>query len=153
MTSSQRNVWISNDREFADFELTVEALMPKDNEYNAGIGFRCQVESDGRPTGYQCEIAEELSGMLYAIRSGGWVWPKGEAQRSEFFRHVGEAFRPGKWNHFRIRCEGPKIQVSVNGILATDVEDNKHVAGRIALQHHGKGGVHRYRNIRIRELN
>lgn len=152
MTSSQRNVWISTEREFSDFELTAEAAMPRDPDYNAGIGFRCSVDSNGRTQGYQCEIAEELSGALYAIRSGGWVWPKGDEERHEFFQATGPAFRSGKWNHFRVRCEGSRIRIWVNGILATAVEDEKHTTGRVALQHHGKGGAHRYRNIRIREL-
>ena len=152
MLSRGKNLWIAHEDEFRDFELVADVKMP-DGEYNAGIGFRCQVAANGRPRGYQCEVADELSGMLYAIGSGGWVWPKGDDQRRQFFADVGNAFRPGKWNHFRIRCEAERLQIWVNGILATDIVDDRHKEGRICLQHHGKGGVHRYRNVAIRRLN
>ena len=152
MLSPGKNLWIAHNDEFRDFELIADVQMPTD-EYNGGIAFRCQVAENGRPTGYQCEVAEELSGMLFAIGSGGWVWPKGDDQREQFFAEVGDAFRPGKWNHFRIRCEGDHIQIWVNGILATDIEDDRHESGRICLQHHGKGGIHRYRNVAVRRLN
>lgn len=152
MLSRGKNLWIVHQDEFRDFELTAEVRMPSD-DYNAGIGFRCQVQANGKPKGYQCEVAEQESGMLYAIASGGWVWPKGEQQRAEFFARSGEAFRSGKWNHLRIKAEGDSLQIWVNGILVTDIEDDRHRSGRIALQHHGKGGVHRYRNVLIRRLN
>ena len=152
MMSQGKNLWIVHKDTFDDFELTVEARMPADG-YNAGIGFRCKLRPNGKPIGYQCEVAEELSGMLYAIGSGGWVWPRGDEQRQQFFRKVGSAFRAERWNHFRIRCEGDHIRIWVNGILATDVEDDKHRKGAIALQHHGRGGPHFYRNVYIRSLN
>ena len=152
LLSRGKNLWIVYTKEFADFELTLDAKMPIEN-YNAGIGFRCKLKENGRPLGYQCEIAEQLSGSLYAIGSGGWVWPKGEDQQTEFYDRAGDAFRKGKWNHFRVRCLGKQIRIWVNGILTTDIEDTKHSSGRIALQHHGKGETHYYRNVRVRELN
>ena len=151
MLSKGKNLWIVHQREYEDFELTAEVRMPKE-EYNAGIGFRCQLLPNGRPRGYQCEVAEQKTGMLYAIGSGGWVWPRSEKQQQQFAEMVGDAFRSDKWNDIRIRCDGPKIQIWVNGILTTDIRDDRHSTGRIALQHHGKGGVHRYRNVKIREL-
>jgi len=152
MLSRGKNLWIVNSKEFTDFELTLEAKMPTE-DYNAGIGFRCELQANGKPRGYQCEIAEQLSGSLYAIGFGGWVWPKGDDQRTAFFDQSGNAFRTGKWNHFRVSCEGKRVRIWVNGILTTDIEDTKHGSGRIALQHHGKGETHYYRNVRVRELN
>ena len=151
MLSKGKNLWIVHDEQFDNFELSAEVLMPTDN-YNAGIGFRCQTTGNGKPKGYQCEVADQESGMLYAIASGGWVYPKGDKQRATFFEQVGSAFRSGHWNHFRIRCVGSKIQIWVNGILTTDIEDKRHTSGHIALQHHGKGGIHHYRNVRVRRL-
>lgn len=151
MDSAGKNLWIVHDDEFDDFELTAEVKMPFD-DYNAGIGFRIRDKENGKIEGYQCEVAEELSGMLYAIGSGGWVWPKTDEQKSQFFDKVGAAFQQGRWNHFRVICQGDHIRIWVNGIKATDIRDKRHVKGSIALQHHGKGGTHRYRNVRIRTL-
>lgn len=147
--SKGANLWLVHEGEFDDFELVAEVRMPKEGGYNSGIGFRCT--GKGKPKGYQCEVEEAKSGMIYAIGSG-WVWPKGADESKRFKEMAGDAFRTGEWNHFRIRCEGKRIQIRVNGTLTADVEDDRFAKGSIALQHHGKGDVHRFRNIRIRPL-
>lgn len=144
-----KNLWLVHEQEFDDFELEVEAFMPLEG-YNSGIGFRC-VGDTGRPKGYQCEIENQKSGMLYAIGSG-WVYPRNEEENTAFQNRAGTCFRPGEWNHFRIRCEGPHLQIWINDNLTTDVQDSRFDQGRIALQHHGKGDVHLFRKIRIRKL-
>ncbi len=146
--SKGANLWLVHEAEFEDFELIVEAKMPEDG-YNSGIGFRCTGE--GKPKGYQCEIDRAKSGMIYAIGSG-WVWPKGAEQTKRFQAMSAGAFDNTKWNTFRIRCEGDRIQIWVNDKQTADVRDDRHKRGSVALQHHGKGGVHRFRNVRLREL-
>ena len=146
--SEGANLWLVHEAEYADFELTVEAKMPED-AYNSGIGFRCAGE--GKPKGYQCEVDRGKSGMIYAIGSG-WVWPKGEAETKRFKEMSAGAFDNAKWNSFRIRCEGDSIKIWVNDKLTADVTDDRFTKGNIALQHHGKGGLHRFRNVKIRPL-
>lgn len=146
--SKGQNLWLVHDEQFEDFELTVEAMMP-DDAYNSGIGFRCV--GAGKPKGYQCEIAGPKSGMIYAIGSG-WVWPKGADENRRFQQMTKGAFKDGQWNKFRIRCEGNHIQIWLNGVQTADIRDPRFRRGSVALQHHGKGGLHRFRNIRIREL-
>jgi hypothetical protein len=147
MLSRGRNLWLSHKRAFRDFELEAEALMP--STYNSGIGFRCS--KDGRFTGYQCEIDQAKSGAVYAIGKG-WVWPKGQAQTDEFKKMAGSSFNGGAWNRFRIRCRGDHIQIWVNDVKTADLRDPLFADGVVALQHHGKGDVHRFRNIRMRVL-
>ena len=147
MLSKGNNLWLVHEAEYEDFEFEVEAKMP--SVYNSGIGFRCS--GSGKPKGYQCEIDGRKSGMIYAIGSG-WVWPKGAEATKRFREMTGDAFKDGQWNRFRIRCEGERIQVWVNGVQSADVRDARFRSGSVALQHHGKGDVHRFRNIRIREL-
>jgi hypothetical protein len=147
MLSDGSNFWMPHEKSFRDFELEAEALMPA--TYNSGIGFRCS--HNGRFTGYQCEIAGDMSGSIFAIGKG-WVWPKGAEQTAAFKATAGDAFNEGKWNHFRIRCVGEHIEVWVNGVKTADVRDELFAEGAVALQHHGRGGVHRFRNVRVREL-
>lgn len=147
--SQGQNLWLVHEGTFDDFELKLEALMPKEG-YNSGIGFRC-VGKAGRPKGYQCEIENQKSGMIYAIGSG-WVWPRGAEETKKFKEMAGDSFKVGEWNEFRIRCQGSHIEIWVNGTKTADVKDDKFAAGSIALQHHGKGDVHRFRKIRIRAL-
>lgn len=148
--SKGKNLWLMHDKSFDDFELKIEAHMPTAG-YNSGIGFRC-TGAKGRPKGYQCEIENEKSGMIYAIGSG-WVWPRGKEESAKFREMSREAFRVDKWNTFRIRCVGNHIQIWVNDVKTADVMDDRFAAGSIALQHHGKGDVHRFRNIQIRKIN
>ena len=77
---------------------------------------------------------------------------EGKDERDRFAKMAGETFKEGEWNTFRILCEGDRIRIWVNGVLTTDVKDDIFSKGSIALQHHGKGGVHQFRNIRIRTI-
>ena len=89
--------------------------------------------------------------MIYAIGSG-WVWPVGAEQAKQFAAMSKDAFDNEKWNTFRIRCEGDHIEIWVNDKQTADVHDDRFTKGNIALQHHGKGGLHRFRNVKLREL-
>jgi len=89
--------------------------------------------------------------MIYAIGSG-WVWPKGDDETQAFRKMAEGAFVKSTWNHLRVRCKGPLIQIWVNGVLTADVSDDRFKEGAIALQHHGKGAEHRFRMVRVREL-
>jgi hypothetical protein len=147
MMSVKKNLWLVHDREFTDFELEAEIKAPLEN-YNTGIGFRC----DPTPIGYQCEIFDRQTGSLYAIKRG-WVYPDSKQALPEYQETNGDYYRPGVWNHYRIKCVGDRIQIWVNGHFTTDVRDDAFTQGRVAIQHHGKGPVHYFRNIRIKELN
>lgn len=146
MLSKTANLWLVHEEVFTNVEVEVEALMP--DLYNSGIGFRC---AGKKIKGYQCEIDAAKSGQIYAI-GAGWVWPKGKEETKRFADMAGDTFKAGQWNHFRIRNVGSSIQIWVNGVLTADVEDERYTSGSIALQHHGKGDVHRFRNVRIKTL-
>ena len=175
------NTFLCTDLKYADFELTLEVKC--DRGLNSGIQIRSQVAEEGtevlntknpdnpkvlklpadRVYGYQVEIAMAESG-----RSGGLY---DEARRFIFLDDLSEkpeaqkAFRDSEWNHFRIRCEGNRIQTWVNGIPCTDVEDEMDAKGIIGLQVHGNISVTgrvskkeyeehqvRFRNLEITEL-
>jgi hypothetical protein len=55
------------------------------------------------------------------------------------------------WNSYRIRAEGPILQVWVNNELTAVLEDAEFVQGFIALQRWQTGSV-RFRNVHIQEL-
>lgn len=143
------NVWVLNEKKFKDFELVVEALMPEP-PYNSGIGFRCTEGS--RQLGYQCEIAGQKSGSIYAIGSG-WVWPTDDKTGMDaYFKRAGNCYKEGEWNTFKIRCEGSRIQTWVNGKQTVDTIHDVFTEGSVAIQHHGKGDAYKFRKIQIRAL-
>ncbi len=149
LKSKGKNLWVLHKDVLKDFELEGEVMMPAEG-YNSGIGFRCSPKG-AKPIGYQAEIENQKTGMIYAIGSG-WVWPKGK-EEGEMFKKMAEgAFVKKTWNHIRLRCEGDHIQIWVNGVLTADVKDSRFKEGQIALQHHGKGDEHRFRMLRVRDL-
>ena len=146
---SKKNLWLMHEKEYGDFELEAEVLMPAKGSYNSGIGFRCV--GDKKPKGYQCEVADAKSGMIYAIGKG-WVFPKAKDDQKSFTDTHANTFTVGAWNHFHIRAEGTRLQIWINGNQTADIENDWFSKGHVALQHHGKGDTHRFRNVRIREI-
>lgn len=140
------NLWLVHEDVFKKFELVAEIKAPLEN-YNTGIAFRC----DTTPIGYQCEISDRLSGSLYGIKKG-WIYPPSKDEFENFYKIAGDCYKGGEWNHYRIRCEDDRIQIWVNEHLTTDIRDSTFTEGRVAIQHHGKGDIHYFRNIKLRPL-
>ncbi len=71
-------------------------------------------------------------------------------------KQVAKVFRAGSWNDFRIRCQGKRIQIWLNGTQTVDYtekDDGIADSGVIAVQiHGGPPSQASYRNIRIRNL-
>ena len=156
---STANVWVVSDVQMADFEIEAEVKLPeqataKDDHFNSGLGFRLFGET-GKPKGYQCEIERESAGKnggVYGIGLGGWLFPKGAKQTAAMRQKNRGLFRDDKWNKFRVRAVGSQIQTWINGRLISDLEDDRSLRGRFGIQHHGSGGVVRFRNLRARPL-
>ncbi|MGC6427740.1 MAG: 3-keto-disaccharide hydrolase [Akkermansiaceae bacterium] len=136
---SKKNVWVMTDLEMGDFEAEVEVFLPQEAEFNSGLAFRCQGKK-GKPKGYQIEIDRKLPGGVFGIGLGGWL-----------SRDKG-ALKENEWNHFKVKAVGPRIQTWVNGTLVSDLRDDKQLRGNFGIQHHGKGGVVKFRKIRARAI-
>lgn len=147
--SVKKNLWLLNEHTFKNFELEADVHMPTD-KYNSGIGFRCS-PGEKKISGYQCEIAENLSGAIFAIGKG-WVYPTKKEEFPKFYEKAQDCFKSNAWNHIKIKCEGQRIQIWVNGHQTADVTNNFFEEGQVALQHHGKGGVHRFKNVKLKKL-
>ncbi|MCH1507732.1 MAG: sulfatase-like hydrolase/transferase [Akkermansiaceae bacterium] len=136
---SKLNVWVTSDIQMSDFEAELEVMLPEYEGFNSGLAFRCQ-GAKGKPRGYQIEIDRKIPGGVYGIGLGGWLGKeKG-------------VLKEGEWNHFRVMAEGERIRTWVNGKLVSDLKDGKQLKGYFGIQHHGKGGVVKFRNIRAREI-
>ena len=70
--------------------------------------------------------------------------------------HVEQVVKVDGWNKFVIRCQGPRIQIWVNGLAAIDYREQEEgiaVTGIIGLQIHGGPPAEAsYRKIRIKTL-
>jgi len=136
---SKTNVWVTTKVEMSNFEAELEVFLPKDPGFNSGLAFRCQ-GAKGKPKGYQIEIDRKAPGGIYGIGIGGWLSKKKGT------------LKEGQWNHFRVIARGDHIQTFVNGDPVADIRENKQLKGFFGIQHHGKGGVVKFRRVRARKL-
>ena len=150
--SSKINVWVVSDLKMGDFVAELEVKIPADHKsFNSGLGFRL-IGDTGKPKGYQCEIDRAKPAGIYGIGMGGWLYPKGKEQTAAYQKAVKGLFKPAEWNHFRVEAKGPRLRTWLNGKLIAEVLHEQSLKGRFGIQHHGKGGTVKFRNLRAREL-
>lgn len=149
---SKVNVWVVSDLQLGDFVVETEVKIPLDYKgFNSGLGFRL-IGDTGKPKGYQCEIDRGKPAGVYGIGMGGWLYPKGAEQTAAYQKASNGLFKPEEWNHFRVEAQGPRIRTYLNGKLIAEVKHEQSLKGRFGIQHHGKGGTVKFRNLRVREL-
>ncbi len=153
---SKNNVWVVSDRSMKDFEVELEVMLPEDAaemKLNTGLAFRLTGET-GKPKGYQCEIEAPSPGQnggIYGIGLGGWLYPANGGEKA-FTESIAGLIKDGDWNTYKVICQGPSMTTFVNGKQISKVEDDQSLEGCFGIQHHGKGGTIRFRNIRAKEL-
>lgn len=148
---SKGNIWVLSDLEMKDFEVECEVKIPLDYEkFNSGLGFRL-TGKNGKPKGYQFEIDRYKPGAVYGIGLGGWLYPKKE-QEAEYKVRSENLFQAAEWNQARVVCKGSSIKTFLNQKMIAEIKDNQSMSGCFGIQHHGKGGVVAFRNIRARKV-
>ncbi len=150
---SRTNCWVTTDISMGDFEAELEVLLPEDARevnFNSGFAFRCQGDQ-GKPRGYQCEIDLQKPAGVYGIGLGGWLYP-GREQNEAYREKLKGLLKEKDWNHFRVVARGALVRTYLNGTLIAELHEKRQLAGYFGIQHHGKGGTVRFRNIRARRL-
>lgn len=150
-----RNEFLCTTRQYSDFELRLQTKLTGPGA-NAGIQIRSRRIPDHHEViGYQADMGVMGDGRLI------WGALYDESRRRRFLaegdqRKLKQTIRLNDWNDFVIRCQGPHIRISVNGLVVTDYrEAEKEIpqSGVIGLQiHSGPPSEASYRRIRIREL-
>jgi hypothetical protein len=121
---------------YGDFDLRLEFWVSPDA--NSGVFIRCANPQEiGAATCYEVNIFDQRPDPTY--RTGGIV----DVARPSVMIDTGD-----RWNDYEISARGRRLMVKLNGQTTVDVEDDKLVAGPIALQY-GAGRV-MFRNVRIR---
>lgn len=157
LTGNQK-FFLVTEKTYSDFIFEGEILLPE-GQANSGFMFRAHA-GPNKVFGYQAEVdgdaKRKWSGGLYDEGRRTWfISPiKGNKESEEAFRkRAGDSFKRNEWNKYRITCKGKSIKIEVNGVVTTDVEDDKDASGVIGIQHHGeKGQTYKFRNLRIKEL-
>lgn len=167
------NTFLVTDQTYDDFELELEFKI--DDAINSGVQIRSTTyQTDtttpylsgrleegtrdwkaGKFYGYQVEIdpsERAWTGGFYEEGGRGWLQPVTENEEGR------KAFKPGEWNHMRVKAQGDHFQTYINGVKVSDYRDAQASSGHIGLQLHGAwkdeqiGQQVRFRNLRIKEL-
>jgi len=134
------NGLVQTERKYGDFVLELEWKALREDKWDSGIYFRYDTVPAGRPwpRRYQVNLLKGMEGNISDL----------EKARSEGL------VKPGQWNKFKLTVCGTQVSLEINGNpawQADGLEEPK--VGYIALQAEVPGGgMHRFRNIYLTEL-
>ncbi len=149
----EKNNFLATTKTYGDFELTLKwKLEGTEGFVNGGVQFRTErIPNHHEVSGYQADLGKGYDGALYdeSRRKKMLAQPSPEV--------LAKAQKPlGEWNDYRIRAEGNRIQIWLNGVQTvdyTETEPNIALTGIIAVQIHGGAtSIVRYKDLIIEEL-
>ncbi|MGI9244521.1 MAG: 3-keto-disaccharide hydrolase, partial [Verrucomicrobiales bacterium] len=135
-----KNEFISTAKSYANFELKLRIKCSGDLEtgqINSGIQVRSARLPGGVVAGYQIDCGKGWFGKIYDEHRRRLIYPK-PIDEEKLLKGI-DTFG---WNEYRILADGPRIQVWINGIKASDYTEKNPLIpldGVIAPQIH-KGG-------------
>jgi hypothetical protein len=133
--------WLRSSKEYSNFTLQLEYAI--NARGNSGIFIRSALEKNPAFTGHEMQILDD-HGREPKKSSTGALYDVIAASKN--------MSRPaGEWNQVRIDCDGPRIQVTMNGEAIIDYRTDRLTGGYIGLQNHDTNAVVRFRSIRITE--
>jgi hypothetical protein len=148
------NEFLCTTARYGNFELRFKCrLVGKGN--NAGVQFRSErIPNHFEVSGYQCDMGAAFGrlvwGALYDESRRRKMLAEGNQEK------IKEVFRANDWNDMTVRCEGPRIQIWLNGLQTVDfTEPDEKIAreGIIGLQVHGGEPAEAwYQEIRLKKL-
>ena len=147
-----RNEFLCTKKQYSDFEMRLKVKLAG-GKGNAGIQFRsARIPNHHEVRGYQADVGPGWWGALYDESRRNRVLARGDKTK------LAAALKPDGWNDYVIRCEGKRIQLSINGYQTVDYtepepEQKVPRKGIIGLQiHGGRPSEVRYKDITIREI-
>jgi hypothetical protein len=147
-----RNEFLCTTKTYGDFVLKVKFKMLGDpKKANAGVQVRTKrIPNHHEVSGYQADIGQQYWGALYDESRRKRVLAQPDPKLLE------KIVKQDDWNDYVIRCEGPRIQLWLNGTQTVDyTEPDEKIerTGIIGLQVHGGGKTKVfYKDIQIEEL-
>jgi hypothetical protein len=145
-----RNEFLCTKESFGDFELRLKFKVLGKGA-NAGVQIRTErIPNHHEVRGYQADLGDGYWGSLYD-----------ESRRNKILaaadpKVIDAVLKPDDWNDYTIRCEGPRIQLWINGrqtIDYTEKDDKIARSGVIAVQIHGGPPSEAwYKDLRIQKL-
>jgi hypothetical protein len=150
-----QNEFLATTKKFRNFELALKfKLLGSEGFVNSGVQVRSVriKEPAHEMRGYQADLGDpSWWGALYDESRRNKVLAKSDMEK------VGPVLKKGDWNEYRIRCEGARVQLWINGVQSVDfTEPDPAIAkedGHVAVQVHGGGKAEAwFKDIAIEEL-
>jgi hypothetical protein len=146
-----RNEFLCTEKSYGNFELRLKVKLVGEGA-NAGVQFRTQrIPNHHEVIGYQADMGAGWWGKLYDESRRQRVLAQ-PAEGVDMSRVV----RTDDWNEYIVRCEGPRIQLWLNGTQTVDYTETDASVdrdGKIAVQIHGGPASEAwYKDIRIHPL-
>lgn len=129
-----RNEFLCTTNTYGDFELRLKVKLLGGDKANAGVQFRtARIPNHHEVSGYQADMGTGWWGALYdeSRRNKVLLGPDQSRMRA--------VVKTDDWNDYVIRAEGPRVQLSLNGVQTVDyTETDPSVAksGVICVQIH-----------------
>ncbi len=149
------NEFLCTIKEYENFDLRLKCKLIGGAEANAGIQIRSRrMDNKSRAPhemiGYQADMANGYWGCLYdESRRNKILAGPPQDERNKIVKQ-------GRWNDFRILCQGRRIRLWVNGqktVDYTEPDESIRQKGLIGLQIHGGPPAEaRYKDIKIKVL-
>lgn len=165
------NEWIFWDGEVNDFDLSLEFRISGGPSANSGIQYRCQKSPDGHASGYQADLDQGVvwlgriydeHGRAMLVERGARVSIAPDGRRwSDVFaepKSLASVIKAGDWNTYRITAKASHVEVRVNEVLMSVLDDHEAKAaessGKLAFQLHSGPGLAKvqFRNIQLTHL-
>jgi len=141
----------------SDFDLSLQYRITGGPTANSGIQVRSQKDASGHAAGYQCDLDDGKLwlGRVYDEHGRGLIAERGALTKisAEGKRHSIPFSEPQSltrfakaddWNHYLIKARSNRIEVHINGIHFTTLEDFEHaqadLSGLLAVQIHSGSG-------------
>lgn len=152
MEGNRRNEFLMTVKPYKNFVLKFEyKLVGTEGFVNGGVQFHSErlAKPENEARGFQADIGGSYTGFL-----------QDESRRKETPAAADRELvktleKPGEWNRYEIRAEGPRIQLFINGKQTVDYTEKDPaipLEGKIGLQIHGGcKAVISYRNLVIEE--
>ncbi len=145
-----RNEFLCTRKEFDDFELRLKFKVIGKGA-NAGVQLRSRrIPNHHEVRGYQADLGDGWWGSLYDESRRNKVLLAADPKLIE------RVLKRDDWNDYTMRCQGPRIQLWINGaptVDYTEPDESIEQRGLIGLQIHGGPPSEAwYRDIRIKQL-
>src|SRR3954469_17063577 len=147
-----RNEFLCTTQEYTNFVLTLKFKLVGEGA-NGGVQIRTKKHRmDNEVSGYQADMGDPgWWGALYDESRRNKVLAQSDMEK------VNKVLKRNDWNEYKIRAEGKRIQLFVNGVQTVDYTENDPSIedhGIIAVQiHAGNPSEAWYKDIKIEELN